>query len=340
MSNELETLTTDFLPAIEAEMRSVLRVESDADPFYGMIHYHMGWADEALRPAGGNSGKRIRPILCLLACAAAGGPWQQALPAAAAVEIVHNFSLVHDDIEDNSPTRRGRPTVWTLWGQPQAINTGDAMFALAHLALGRLADRGVAPATVVRALRRFDETCVALTCGQYTDMSFETRAEVAVDEYVAMITGKTAVLVALAAELGALVGGADEGRVAHFANFGLNLGLAFQAQDDLLGIWGDEQLIGKSVSTDITTRKKTLPVLYALARSAPLRDLYAGTDADAAFVGRVVPLLEASGARDYTAERAAYYTNEALSSLALAQPQGAAAAALLQLTDMLLRRDY
>ena len=192
----------------------------------------------------------------------------------------------------------------------------------------------------MRALRRFDETCVALTRGQYADMSFETRAEVGVGEYVAMITGKTAVLVALCAELGALVAGADDGRVAHFADFGLNLGLAFQVQDDLLGIWGDEQLIGKSVSTDITTRKKTLPVLYALARSVPLRDLYAGTDDDEAFVGRVVPLLEAAGARDYTAERAARYTNEALSSLALAQPEGPAAAALGQLTDMLLRRDF
>ena len=171
-------------------------------------------------------------------------------------------------------------------------------------------------------------------------MSFETRAEVGGDEYVAMITGKTAVLVALCAELGALVAGADDSRVAHFANFGLNLGLAFQAQDDLLGIWGDEQLIGKSVSTDITTRKKTLPVLYALAHSTPLRDLYAGTDDGDTFVARVVPLLEAAGARDYTAERAAHYTNEALSSLALAQPEGPAAAALLQLTDKLLRRDY
>ena len=340
MSNELETLSADFLPAIEAEMRGVLRADSLADPFYGMIHYHMGWADEALHPAGGNSGKRIRPILCLLACAAAGGDWRQAVPAAAAVEIVHNFSLVHDDIEDNSATRRGRATVWTLWGQPQAINTGDAMFALAHLALARLSDRSVAPATVVRALRRFDETCVALTGGQYADMRFETQAEVAVDEYVRMITGKTAVLVALCAELGALVAGADDSRVAHFANFGLNLGLAFQAQDDLLGIWGDEQLIGKSVSTDITTRKKTLPVLYALAHSTPLRDLYAGTDDGDTFVARVVPLLEAAGARDYTAERAAHYTNEALSSLALAQPEGPAAAALLQLTDKLLRRDY
>ena len=138
------------------------------------------------------------------------------------------------------------------------------MFALAHLALERLADCGVPPVTVVRALRRFDETCVALTRGQYADMSFETQSEVTVDKYVAMITGKTAVLVALCAELGALVAGADDSRVAYFADFGLNLGLAFQVQDDLLGIWGDEQLIGKSVSTDITTRKKTLPVLLSL----------------------------------------------------------------------------
>ncbi len=116
MINELETLTADFLPAIEAEMRDVLRAGdmTTADPFYSMIHYHMGWADEMFQPAGGNSGKRLRPLLCLLACAAGGGDWRQAAPAAAAIEIVHNFSLVHDDIEDNSPTRRGRPTVWTL----------------------------------------------------------------------------------------------------------------------------------------------------------------------------------------------------------------------------------
>lgn len=344
MTTDLERLSADFLPAVETEMRAVLRADgtAGADPFYGMIHYHMGWADEALRPAGGNSGKRIRPILCLLACAAAGGDWRQALPAAAAVEIVHNFSLVHDDIEDQSPTRRGRATLWTLQGEAQAINTGDAMFALAHLALSRLAERDVAAGVVVRALRRFDETCVALTRGQYTDMHFETREQVTVDEYVAMITGKTAVLLAHSAELGALVAGADAARVAHFADFGLNLGLAFQAQDDLLGIWGDEQLIGKSVSTDIATRKKTLPVLYGLERSEPLRALYAGGAADDAadFVAQVVPLLDTTGARAYTAERVAAYSDKALVHLAAAQPQEPAAAALYQLTDMLLRRDF
>lgn len=344
MNNELGSLTTTYLPALDIEMRSVLGANSDSaattDPFYGMIHYHMGWADESLNPAGGNSGKRIRPLLCLLACAAAGGDWQKALPAAAGIEILHNFSLVHDDIQDNSPTRRGRSTLWTLWGQPQAINTGDAMFALAHIALNRLAERGVPPAIVVQALRRFDETCVALTRGQYNDMTFETRDGVGVDEYLAMITGKTAVLVSLSAELGALVAGVEDDRVSHFRDFGLNLGLAFQIQDDILGIWGDESVTGKSAATDITTRKKTLPVLYALARSEPLRALYEEGEGNGDFVQRVVMMLDDIGARRYAIERAEYYTNAAAAGLAAARPMEPAAAALDQLTDMLLRRDF
>mgnify|MGYP003618029734 CR=1 FL=1 len=341
MTDELDTLSATYLPALEAEMRAVLRADDDAaDPFYGMMHYHMGWADERLTPARGNRGKRIRPLLCLLCCAAAGGDWHRALPAAAAIEIVHNFSLVHDDIEDDSPTRHGRATLWTLWGQPQAINTGDAMFALAHLALGRLTERGVAPEIVVRALRRFDETCVALTRGQYADMGFETRDGVDVDEYLAMIRGKTAVLVELAAELGALVAGVPDECVAHYADFGLNLGLAFQMQDDILGIWGDESVTGKSTATDITTRKKTLPVLYALPRSAELRVLYAGGATGSEFVGQVVALLDEAGARQHAVGRAEQYTAGAVDALAAAQPMQPASAALSQLTDMLLRRDY
>ena len=170
-----------------------------------MMQYHMGWVDEQFHPVTLNSGKRIRPVACLLSCAAAGGNWQHALPAGAAIEILHNFSLVHDDIEDASPTRRGRPTVWHLWGEPQAINTGDGMFTVAHLAMSRLLEGGVEPPVVVRALRRFDETALRLTEGQYMDMDFETRDEVEVDEYLEMITGKTAVLLSLSSELGALI---------------------------------------------------------------------------------------------------------------------------------------
>lgn len=343
MTQELNTLSADYLPAIEDEMRSVLgesdEVSGRADPFYGMIHYHMGWADEKLDPATIKSGKRIRPLLCLLASSAAGGDWRQAVPAAAAVEIIHNFSLVHDDIQDNSPTRRGRSTLWTIWGQPQAINTGDAMFAMAHLALGRLIDRGVPAEIVVRALRRFDEVCVELTRGQYNDMTFETRNGVAVDEYLAMITGKTAALISLSTELGALVAGADEATVRHFTEYGRNLGLAFQIQDDILGIWGDESVTGKSVATDIATRKKTMPVLYGLERSQELRERYAETGDSDGFVRDVVAELDKIGARRYTAAQADAYTEGALDSLTAALPVGPAGVALHQITAMLLRRD-
>lgn len=340
--SKLKSLSEQMLPALEQEMRSVLRYEGQrSDDFYGMLHYHMGWVDKQLAPTTSNSGKQIRPLLCLLTTAAAGGDWRQAVPAGAAVEILHNFSLIHDDIEDVSPTRRGRETVWHIWGQALAINSGDAMFALSHLALTRLAERDVPPATVVRALRRFDETCVALTAGQHADMNFELRDDVEVEEYIAMITGKTAVLLSLSAELGALIAGADEETIAHFAAFGLNLGLAFQVIDDILGIWGDESKTGKSVSTDIITKKKTLPVLYGLERSSALARLYVETEVpDEAFVAQVVAYLDETGAGAYAQERARRYSDQALEHLQAAAPQGDAGLALQQLADMLLKRDF
>ena len=339
--NEFKQLSQQMRQAVTAEMQDVLNVtEARPDLFYGMMHYHMGWRDEQLQPAEVNAGKQIRPVICLLACQAAGGDWQQAVPAAAAIELLHNFSLIHDDIEDASPTRRGRKTLWTIWGTEQAINAGDAMFALAHLALNRLVDRDVAAETAVHALRRFDETCVRLTQGQHADMDFETRDEVSVDEYLAMITGKTAVLLSLCTELGALVAGADRSTVHHYAQFGLNLGLAFQVIDDILGIWGDEAIIGKSASTDILTKKKTLPVLYGLSQNGALRQLYQQESPDILFVQEAIQVLNTTGARDYATERAAYYSQTALQHLEEAQPSGPAFIALNQLSDMLLKRDY
>jgi geranylgeranyl diphosphate synthase, type I len=341
MTNELKTYYQEMLPALEAEMRAVLRADSDRpDLFYGMMHYHMGWVDDALNPANINGGKRIRPILCLLTCAAAGDDWRQAVPAAAAIELLHNFSLIHDDIEDASPTRRGRPTLWQLWGIEQAINSGDAMFAIAHLALNRLVERGVPAARVVTALRRFDETCVALTIGQHHDMDFENRAEVSVEEYMAMIEGKTAVLLSLCAELGALIAGQDEETIAHYATFGRDLGLAFQVKDDILGIWGDEARTGKSAATDIETKKKTLPVLYGLGKSEALRQLYAEAEVDEGFVTAVIARLDESGAYDFASDKAGHYSQSALDHLEAVQPGGPAYTALYQLTNMLLQRDF
>ena len=341
MSNELETLTQEMLPALNREMKDVFQVNNSPPTlFYGMMHYHMGWVDADMQPIAIYAGKQIRPLMCMLACAAAGGNWRQAVPAAAAVEILHNFSLVHDDIEDDSPTRRSRETVWKLWGVPQAINTGDAMFAISHLAMNRLIERGVPADIVVQALRRFDETCVRLTQGQHADMDFETRDHVTTDEYIDMIMGKTAVLVSLSMELGALIAGADASTVQNYAQFGLDLGLAFQVIDDILGIWGDEEKIGKSASTDITTKKKTLPVLYGLEQSQNLRNLYATAKSNDAFVEQVVALLEENGADTYAKKKATAYSHSALKNIEGANPQGDAGQALYQLADMLLKRDF
>ena len=149
----IEEILSHYLPPIEAEMRRVLDLPGDLlTGHYGMLRYHMGWVDPHLQPAQVNSGKRVRPVLVLLACEAAGAPADHALPAAAAVELLHNFSLIHDDIEDDSPTRRHRPTVWALWGRPQAINAGDAMFTLARTALAGLPAAGYRPN---RRWRRF-----------------------------------------------------------------------------------------------------------------------------------------------------------------------------------------
>ena len=341
MANELTIFFQEMLPALEQELRDVLLADgTQPDPFYGMMQYHMGWVDAGLTPVNTNSGKRIRPILCLLSCQAAGGDWRQALPAAAAIELLHNFSLIHDDIEDASPTRRGRQTVWKIWGIAQAINCGDSMFALAHLAMGRLAKRGVDAQVVVHALRRFDETCLALTQGQHADMDFETRDQVSVDEYMEMITGKTAVLVALSTELGSIIAGADPDAVQHYVQFGHDLGLAFQVIDDILGIWGDETLTGKSAATDIVTKKKTLPDLYGLAHNEALRQLYAQEEESDTFVETAVKLLNDSNAHSYAAKQAAAYSQSALASLKETNASGPAANAMYQLANMLLERDY
>jgi len=341
VQRDLETLAGKMRSAVEQEMRIVLGATgASPDPFFGMMHYHMGWVDADFQPVDLSGGKRIRPVLCMLCCMAAGGEWRQALPAAAGLEILHNFSLIHDDIEDASPSRRGRPTVWKLWGIEKAVNVGDGMFAVAHLALNRLVERDVPPDVVTTALRRFDETCLRLTQGQHSDMTFETQDEVSVEEYMEMITGKTAVLLSLCAELGALVAGDNPDSIGHYATFGKDLGLAFQVKDDILGIWGDESRTGKSAATDVITRKKTLPVLYGLSKSERLRQLYAQAEAGEEFVTQAVRELDNCQARAFAEARASHYSHSALAHLEAARPEEPAKGALCQLADMLLNRDH
>ncbi len=312
---------------------------------YGqMMRYHLGWIDADGQPCGSaleheTRGKRIRPILLLLCAESAGGDPSDAMSAAAAVELLHNFSLIHDDIQDRSTKRRGRATVWALWGMAQAINAGDAMYTLAYLAMYRLAMRGLAPDQVLEAARLFSDTCLALTMGQHMDIDFEHRPDVSTNAYLKMIGAKSAALIAASAELGAFCAGARAELRQHYASFGRSLGMAFQIRDDILGIWGDEQRTGKPANSDIIARKKTLPVIYALERSQALRDLYAQPEFSPANVRQATLLIDETGARTYAENQESRAHGAALTALMAASPAPEAAEALNDLASRLLRRD-
>jgi geranylgeranyl diphosphate synthase type I len=340
----LAELVPHYLRWVEAEMRELLAAPEPAiRGHYAIMQYHMGWRDAGLAPTQMPAGKRVRPLLCLLACAAAGGDPMRAVPAAAGLELLHNFSLLHDDIEDASPTRRGRPTAWTIFGMPQACNAGDGMFSLAHAAFFRLPRGGVPAEIALAALERFSAMCVRLTEGQHLDMAFEGRLDVSPDEYFAMIAGKTGALLAAAPEIGALLAGAAPPAAAAYRRFGAALGRAFQLRDDVLGIWGDEAITGKSAASDILSKKKSLPVIYGLAHPAvgpQLRSRYAGPDFAPSDVAAILELLEAAGAHAFVQAQVRAASAEARRALDEAAPTASAAphAALGELLDALIER--
>jgi geranylgeranyl diphosphate synthase, type I len=303
---------------IAATEDEILRLVGDQDEstrgLYEMVRYHLGL------DGSGSAGKRMRPLLGLLAYASITGEYEPALPGAAAVELGHNFSLIHDDIEDADVERRHRPTLWSLHGIPQAINTGDAVFVLSRIALHRLTELGFSDTKVLRLMRLYDETCLALCEGQYIDIWTSGHDDpMTVELYFDMIGRKTAALISAAIEAGALLATDDEGVIARYRAFGWALGLAFQLNDDLLGIWGAQQATGKEPS-DLARHKKTLPVLYALQNgSAGDRDrlmtLYATSAPSPAEVAEAVAILERTGARNYTRDQARRYRDEALAEL-------------------------
>jgi geranylgeranyl diphosphate synthase type I len=274
-------------------------------------------------------GKRLRPALCLLACRGVGGDPYQALPAAAGVELIHNFSLVHDDIQDVSPLRRHRRTVWKRWGVAQAINAGDALFALARLALLRLEGKGVPARRVLLAARLLDEACLALCQGQYLDIALEKRPRVSRGTYFRMVQGKTSALLEASLALGAVVGGRKGDALEPLQLFGRNLGLAYQLQDDALGLGGEASVVGK-VSPDIRSKKKAFPVVYALEKAVgregeELRRLYRKSALAPEDIGRVMAILNRMGALEYTMKLAQGYYDRALRELEkarLPQQQG------------------
>ncbi len=325
-----------YLNLLDSELDSALATHDGLTEFYGMMQYHMGWLDQNLNPVPAARGKRLRPVLCLLSCEAVGGQVEQALPAATAIELVHNFSLIHDDIEDNSATRRHRATVWKLWGANHGINSGDAMLAIAFFEQSQSIKHNVSPLRTTIAQGIFAQTVLRLAEGQYLDMSFEDRMDVTIEQYLDMIRNKTAALIKCATHLGALVGGAEPETMQHYALLGENLGLAFQVIDDILGIWGDQAQTGKSTATDILTRKKTLPILYAL-QDKELQKLYAQETPD---VAQVLEILKRNKAREFADQMARDYSEKAMQHLEAVKNDTPAYLSIRELALSLLKRTF
>ncbi|MGW3145566.1 family 2 encapsulin nanocompartment cargo protein polyprenyl transferase [Streptomyces sp. NPDC001177] len=302
--------------------------------------YHFGWEHADGSPAAGNAGKAIRPALVLAAASALGGPGARAtaVRAAVAVELVHNFTLLHDDVMDRDTSRRHRPTVWTVFGDADAILAGDALQALAL----KLLAEDLHPASGAAAARLAD--CVVELCaGQHADTALEKRGptEVTLDEVLAMAEAKTGALLGCACALGALYAGAGEGEVAALDAFGRQAGLSFQLIDDVIGIWGDPSRTGKPAGADLAARKKSLPVVAALASGTPaaaeLAELY-GRPYDEKDLERTALAVERAAGRDWAQAQAADRMSRAVQELAGAVPDPESAGGLLALAEFVTRR--
>ncbi len=254
----LPSILTTYPPRVAAAMRAAALARASMTG--RMSGYHMGWLDESGRERRSVTGKLIRPSLCLWACEACGGNPEDALAPATALEWVHNFTLVHDDIQDGDRDRHGRPTLWTLWGVAQGINAGDALHALAFRVL---TESSADPERTLCAVRALSTATLEVVEGQCLDLSLEGRVQVPIRGYLRMVRAKTGALLGAGLQMGALTAGAPQTTVRSFRRAGYLLGLAFQMRDDWLGTWGDSEVTGKSSAGDVERRKASFPLVAA-----------------------------------------------------------------------------
>lgn len=287
---------------------------------YARVHGEPGELYNAALHLIRAGGKRLRPVIVVAAAEALGEEAEKALPFAVAVELVHNFTLVHDDIMDRDEFRRGVPTVHKLWGEPLAITAGDLLYAKAFEALTDAHDKGVPAERVTKAVRVLAKASSIIAEGQAMDMMFEEEEYVDIEDYLKMIYKKTGALFEASAVLGGLVATDDENILSSLASYGKSLGIAFQIRDDILGIMGKEEELGKPVGSDVREGKKTLPILYALGRlegeaREKLEKVLGNRDAGREEIEEVARLIKESGAIEYAEELARRYSEQALAAL-------------------------
>ncbi|MDD1734334.1 MAG: polyprenyl synthetase family protein [Methanothrix sp.] len=290
---------------------------------------------QASRHLVDSGGKRLRPSMLLLAGEAAGGDAAALAPAAVSIELIHNFTLIHDDIMDNADVRRGRPAVHKIWGQSGAILAGDTLYSKAFQVLGMTAAR---PQLILGAMNLLSRTCTAICEGQWLDMEFESRERVTEAEYMEMIEKKTGVLYGASAGIGALLSGADPDVVAALDQFGRLTGMGFQLQDDIIDLITPEKVSGKKQGGDLIEAKKTLIMIHAFANDVPVR-VFGKKDSTATDIREAISLLEKSGSIKYAQSRAEEMVEKGKRALQVL-PDSKARATLLELADFMIRRIY
>lgn len=332
-----------YVPAIDRAMREACL---ELDPGIGrMVSYHHGWTDRNGAPVNATSGKRLRPVLVLLVADMLGAALEKAIDAAVAVELLHNFSLIHDDLQDRSPDRHHRPTVWRIWGDAQAINAGDALHVLAQRVLALSGRSGVPAESVLACLDTFSRASLKLCEGQYLDISYEGLESIGENDYLTMIGGKTAALVACCFELGAIVASDDAALRGKLAVIGRDLGLAFQIWDDYLGAWGDEAVTGKPVADDIRSSKKTHAYAAAFEQAGDsdrhtLVELYKQSPLDDAQVSSVLTLYDKLGIPDYMRKLAERYVDSAIDAIETIPSDTTRRHELISIARFLVGRDH
>jgi geranylgeranyl diphosphate synthase type I len=328
-----------YRDAIEREVGNVL--PSSESALDEMMRFALGWTDEGVPTLG----KSIRPTFCLLTCESLGGDIGQALPVAVAVELVHSFSLIHDDIEDGDETRHHRPSLWAAYGRGPAVLAGAALWTVAYDTLNRAHERGLSAERTLAARQVLNNACREMIEGQHQDLTYELRLDVTLPEYLGMIERKSAALLGASMQLGAIVAGADDEESARFAKYGREIGLAFQIRDDILGIWGEGSATGKPVGADIARKKKTLPVVHAVQQVVgPDRDLlravYAKPEVDDDDIYSVLDVLQRWNCRYFAQGLAEDYRSRAMNILARTSIPPEARRGFDELNSFILERDF
>ena len=333
-----------LIEKVEKEMENLLSIRKP-EKLYRMMLYHLGFVDEKFKRSQSYRGKRIRPLLCILTYASLSNAYEKAIPLAASIELIHNFTLIHDDIEDRDELRRHRPTLWKLFGEAHAINAGDGMHALSNVAALKLIDKNVSPEKVVEIMKILNTAVLELCEGQFLDMSFEKRKKISMKEYLEMIGKKTAALISASCYTGAILGTENKELQERFKNFGYNIGISFQIVDDIIGIWGKEEKTGKPEKSDIEKKKKSMPIVYAFEKASKedvdkLIKIYSKREIKREDRENVVEILEKINAKEECKKLAESYKKQAINELEKTGIDNMAMQKIKEIAEFLTKREF